>query len=40
MSRLSIRGSICNSSGIVGLSYVIVSALKCVITYESKKEFS
>ena len=40
MSRLSIRGLICNSGGIVGSSYVIVSALKCVITCESKKRLS
>ena len=32
MSRLSIRGSIRNSGGIVGSSYIMVSALKCVMT--------
>ena len=37
MSRLSIRGSICSSGGIVGSSYVMVSALKCMLTCESKK---
>jgi hypothetical protein len=37
MSRLSVRGSICNSGGIVGSSYVMVSALKWVMTCESGK---
>ena len=37
MSRLSIRGSIRSSGGIVGSSYVMVSALKCVMTCESGK---
>ena len=37
MSRLSVRGSIRSSDGIVGSSYVMVSALKCVMTYESGK---
>ena len=37
MARFSILGSICNSDGIVGSSYVMVSALKCVITCESEK---
>ena len=37
MSQLSILGSIRSSGGIVGSSYVMVSALKCVMTCESKK---
>ena len=36
-SRLSTRGSICSSGGIVGSSYVMVYALKCVMTCESGK---
>ena len=37
MSRLSVRGSIRSSSGIVGSSYIMVSALKCVMTCEYGK---
>jgi hypothetical protein len=37
MSRLSIRGSIRSSDGIVGSSYVIIYALKCVMMCESRK---
>ena len=37
MSQLSFRGSICDSGGIVGSSYVMVSALKCVMTCKSEK---
>ena len=36
-SRLSVRGSICSSGGIVGSSYIMVSALKCVMTCEFGK---
>ena len=36
-SQLSIRGLIRSSGGIVGSSYVMVSALKWVMTCESKK---
>ena len=37
MARFSIIGSIRSSDGIVGSSYVMVSALKCAITCESGK---
>ena len=37
MSRLSIRGSIRSSGGIVGSSYKMVSALKYVMTCDSRK---
>ena len=37
MAWFSILGSIRNSGGIVGSSYVMVSALKCAITCESGK---
>ena len=37
MSRLFIRGSICNSGGIVGSSYVMVFALKGVMMCECEK---
>ena len=36
-ARLSVRGSILNSGGMVGSSYVTVSAMKWVITCESGK---
>ena len=35
MSRLSILGLIRSSGGIVGSSYIMASALKCVMTCES-----
>lgn len=37
VSRLSVRDSVCSSGGIVGSSYVMVSALKWVMTCESGK---
>lgn len=37
MAWYSILGSICNSDGIVGFSYMMVSVLKCVMTYKSRK---
>ena len=37
ISRLSIRGLIRTSGGIVGSSYIMVSALKCVMMCESGK---
>lgn len=37
MLQLFVRGAICRYGGIMGSSYVIVSALKCVMTYESRK---
>ena len=37
MARLSVLGSIRSSDGIVGSSYVMVSALRCAITCESWK---
>lgn len=37
IAQFSIMVSILNSGGIVGSSYVMVSALKCVMTCESEK---
>jgi hypothetical protein len=37
MAQFSVRGSILSSGGIVGSSYMMVSALKLVITCESGK---
>ena len=37
MSQLYVRGSIRNSGGIVCSSYIMVSALKCVMTCDSGK---
>ena len=38
MARPSVLGLIRSSGGIVGSSYMMVSALKCVITCESRKD--
>ena len=37
MAQLSTLGSIRSSGGIVGSSYVMMSPLKCAITWESRK---